>query len=213
MEFKIEGGFCFRGQSCLGGKRRNLFKSLLKWWHYLCVQTSREPAKDWRVFSDFDAPDEVHVCSLLFQPSICSQCTHTTQVKENAIGLKDRPNVKRRCRELVRFFWSILKCFMCVTAKNWGSTWSQKGHPLQESWPWPLVWANPSPDWRDTLHCWKNWTGTCRLTSSHLLPNGFSQHLNVGNLWECQISLNNLNYILSMLFNLKCNLKYCFFPV
>lgn len=46
----------------------------------VCVQTSREPAEDRGVFSEPDAPDEVHVCGLLFQPSICSQCAHTAQV-------------------------------------------------------------------------------------------------------------------------------------
>lgn len=49
---------------------------------FVRVQTSRKPAEDRRVFSESDAPDEVHVCGLLFQPSICSQCTYTARVKK-----------------------------------------------------------------------------------------------------------------------------------
>lgn len=48
------------------------------------MQTSREPAEDRRVFSESDAPDEVHVFGVLFQPSICSQCTHAARVKKNS---------------------------------------------------------------------------------------------------------------------------------
>lgn len=64
---------------------------------FVYVQTSREPAEDRRVFSESDAPDEVNVRGLLFQSSICSQCTHTAQVKKkikNAVGTKDTRNVK-----------------------------------------------------------------------------------------------------------------------
>lgn len=146
---------------------------------FVCVQTSRDPAEDRRVFSESDAPDEVHVCGLLFQPSVCSQCAHTAQVKTNAAGTRDTRNVKKRYREPVWFFQGILICFMCVTVKNWGSTWSQRGHPVQGSWLWPPVWVNPSPDWKDTLHCWKNWTGTCRLSSSHLLPKVLNSQMTI----------------------------------
>lgn len=137
---------------------------------FVCVQTSRKPAEDRRVFSESDAPDEVHVCGLLFQSSICSQCTHTAQVKKCSCNERHK-----KCEEKIPRTNAILPkhsnmFYVCVTVKNWGSTWSQRGHPVQGSWLWPPVWVNPSPDWRDTLHCWKNWTGTCRLTFSHLLP-------------------------------------------
>lgn len=67
--------------------------------NHLCVQTPREPAEDRRVFSEPDAPDEIHVCGLLFQPSICSQCTHTAQVNEKKQSTWNEIKNVYMCRE------------------------------------------------------------------------------------------------------------------
>lgn len=54
---------------------------------------------------------------------------------------------------------------VCIPVRNLGSSWSRRGRPLLGSWLWPLAWVNPSPDWRDTQPCWKNWRDTWRLAS------------------------------------------------
>ena len=141
------------------------------------LQTPRESAEDRRVFPESDAPDEDPLFGLLLHPSSCCQCTHPTQVQSQkygvcrlyqpqnkTLGLKEKIELCLNIQRFVCLSLCVCVCVcVCITVRSWESTWSQRGRPVQGSWPWPPVWVNLSRDWRDTRPCSKNWRDTWRL--------------------------------------------------